>query len=296
MHILITGGTGLIGRAIQAKFLAEGHQISILSRSTGDFQWDVKKQIMDSKSLLGVDTIIHLAGAGIADIRWTVARKKELVESRVESTQLLFNTLKNLPNQVNAIISASAIGFYGADSGEQMCLEGDQSGDDFLADCTQQWESSVDLFQALNLRIVKFRIGLVLSNQGGIFPVLCRPIQWFLGAVLGSGKQWQSWIHLDDLVQMFYDAALDSKIKGIFNAVAPEPIRHATMTQKIALALHRPLILPKISRFFLHLLLGEMACLVTGGNLVSSKKIQKEFGFSFKFTCMDDALKNLING
>ncbi len=296
MHILITGGTGLIGKAIAAKFTNGGHQVSILSRSNGDFQWDIKKQTMDSKSLLGVDTIIHLAGAGIAEKKWTGKRKNELVQSRVESTILLFDTLKHVPNQVTSIISASAIGFYGADSGEHICLENDPSGSDFLADCTHKWESSVDLFHTLNLRIVKLRIGLVLSNQGGIFPVLCRPIRWYLGAVLGTGKQWQSWIHLDDLVQIFYDAALNPSSEGVFNAVAPEPIRHESMTQKLAYALHRPLFLPKLPAFLLRLLLGEMACLVTGGNFVSGEKIKRDFNFSFKFPRMDDALKNLIHG
>lgn len=296
MHVLITGGTGLIGQALRQKLLAEGHRVSILSRSGGDYTWDVRKAYFQPEALEGVDAVVHLAGAGIADKRWTEARKRELIGSRVDSSALLIHALKTIPNNVKVLLSASAIGFYGADSGEVHCEETSPAGTDFLATCTQAWEGSISGVEALGIRLVKFRIGLVLSANGGIFPVLCRPIRYLVGAVLGHGKQWQSWIHVDDLVGMFRLGLADETLKGVFNAVSPGAIRHREMTQKIARAMHKPLLLPPIPGFLLRLALGEMACLVLGGNLVSADKIQKEGKFTFTYTRLEDALKELLHG
>jgi uncharacterized protein (TIGR01777 family) len=296
MHVLITGGTGLIGRALSQKLLAEGHRVSILSRSGGDYTWDVTKAYFQPEALEGVDAVVHLAGAGIADKRWTEARKRELIGSRVDSSALLIHALKTIPNRVKVVLSASAIGFYGADSGEVRCEETSPAGVDFLATCTQAWEGSISGVEALGIRLVKFRIGLVLSAHGGIFPVLCRPIRYLVGAVLGHGKQWQSWIHVDDLVGMFMLGLADESLNGVINAVSPGAIRHREMTQKIARAMHKPLLLPPIPGFLLRLALGEMACLVLGGNLVSADKIQKEGKYTFTYTRLEDALKELIHG
>lgn len=296
MHVLITGGTGLIGQALRQALVAEGHRVSILSRSGGDFTWDVKTGYFQPEALVGVDAVVHLAGAGIAEKRWTVARKKELIGSRVDSSALLIHALTTIPNQVQVVVSASAIGYYGADSGELNCEETSLAGSDFLAECTQAWEKSVAGVEALGIRLVKFRIGLVLSAKGGIFPVLCRPIRYLVGAVLGSGKQWQSWIHVNDLVGMFLLGLRDESLKGVFNAVSPGAIRHREMTQKIARAMHRPLLMPPVPGFLLRLALGEMACLVLGGNLVSAEKIQKEGKFTFTYTRLEDALKELLHG
>ena len=296
MHVLITGGTGLIGQALKQKLLAEGHRVSILSRSGGDFAWDVTNTYFQPEALDGVDAVVHLAGAGIADKRWTEARKKELIGSRVDSSALLIHALKTIPNQVRVVISASAIGYYGADSGEGRCEESSSAGSDFLAACTKAWETSISGVEDLGIRLVKLRIGLVLSAKGGIFPVLCRPIRYVVGAVLGNGKQWQSWIHVDDLVGMFLLGLRDESLKGVFNAVSPGPIRHREITQKIARAMHKPLLLPPIPGFLLRLALGEMACLVLGGNLVLADKIQKEGKYTFTYTRLEDALKELLHG
>jgi uncharacterized protein (TIGR01777 family) len=295
MHVLITGGTGLIGQALRQKLLAEGHRVSILSRSGGDFAWDVTNTYFQPEALVGVDAVVHLAGAGIADKRWTEARKKELIGSRVDSSALLIHALKTIPNQVRVVVSASAIGYYGADSGEERCEESSPAGTDFLAACSKAWETSISGIEDLGIRLVKLRIGLVLSAKGGIFPVLCRPIRYVVGAVLGHGKQWQSWIHVDDLVGMFLLGLRDESLKGVFNAVSPGPIRHREMTQKIARAMHKPLLLPPIPGFLLRLALGEMACLVLGGNLVVADKIQKEGKFTFTYTRLEDALKELLH-
>ena len=293
MHILITGGTGLIGRALTEKLASEGHTVAILSRSGGDFTWNVKKHYMDPLALQNVDAIVHLAGAGIAEKRWSVARKKEIVDSRVESARLLVDTLANNNHQVKTVVSASGIGYYGSDTGETNCTETSNPGVDFVAECTQEWEKSVDPFTDQGIRVVKLRTGLVMASQGGIFRVLTRPVYWFIGAILGTGKQWQSWIHMDDLVEIFHQSLINSSAAGVYNAVAPEPIRHGDMIRMIAKKLKRPLIFPAIPTWFLRIILGEMADLVTGGNFVSSQKIQKELTFTFKFTSFAEAIKKL---
>lgn len=295
MQILITGGTGFIGKELHAFLVQNGHQVKILSRKGGDYAWNIDQKTIDSNCLKGIDCIVHLAGAGIADKPWTKARKAELIASRVESTHLLWRLLQSSDHQVKTFVSASAIGFYGADSGEQICEETSLPGNDFLADCTQQWEKAVDQIADLGIRTVKVRIGLVLSEKGGIFPVLSKPIRWGFGAVLGTGKQWQSWIHLSDLVRIFQLCIENNSLKGVYNAVAPNPIRHKEMTQIIAKKLHRPLFLPAIPAFFLKLLLGEMAVLVTGGNKVSSERIQKEANFSFSFVEFSTTLTQILS-
>lgn len=290
MHVLITGGTGFIGQALQSYLQAAGHEVRILSRKSG---WDVVNQTMDPSALDGIDAIVHLAGAGIADKRWTTARKKELIASRVDSTRLLSHALQTQKHQVKTFISASAIGYYGADSGQKTCVETTESGADFLAECTRAWEDAVD--EITGLRVVKLRIGLVMERAGGIFPVLALPIRMFAGFILGDGNQGQSWIHRDDLVRMFAQALTDERAEGVYNAVAPEPLTHAAMTQEIAGALHRPVWWPHVPAFMLQLILGEMACLVTGGNFVSSQKIQNELGFTFTYKRFSEAIKQLVH-
>jgi uncharacterized protein (TIGR01777 family) len=293
MHILITGGTGLIGRALSEKLLSEGHTVAILSRTGGDFIWNVKEHFMDPLALKNTDAIVHLAGAGIAEKPWSITRKKEIVDSRVESARLLVDTLASYNHQVKTVVSASGIGYYGADTGELICTEMSDAGFDFVAECTQEWEKSMEPFISQGLRVVKLRTGLVMSSHGGIFRVLAKPVFWFLGAILGTGKQWQSWIHIDDLVEMFYLSLVNSSVNGVYNAVAPEPIRHREMMKMIAKKLKKPLIFPAIPAWFLKVILGEMSILVTGGNNISSEKIQKELTFTFKFTSFAEAIKKL---
>lgn len=295
MNILITGGTGFIGKELSAFLIQNGHQVKILSRNGGDYTWNIPQKTIEPAAFHGIDCIVHLAGAGIADKTWTKARKAELIASRVESTQLLLEQLKSIPHQVKTFVSASAIGFYGADSGEEMCTESSPAGTDFLADCTQKWEEAVDKIAELGIRTVKVRIGLVLSQKGGIFPVLAKPIRWGVGTVLGSGKQWQSWIHLTDLVRIFQWCIENNAAQGAYNAVAPQPIRHKEMTELMAKKMHRPLFLPAVPTFFLRLLLGEMSVLVTGGNRVSSDRIQKEAKFSFNFVEFSTALAEILS-
>ncbi len=290
MHVLITGGTGFIGQALQIYLANAGHNVRILSRKSG---WDVVHQTIDPGVLDGIDAIVHLAGAGIADKRWTKSRKEELISSRVDSTRLLAQALRTQKHQVHTFISASAIGFYGADSGPKICTETTSAGLDFLAECTRAWENAVD--EITGLRVVKLRIGLVMDREGGIFPVLSQPIRFFAGFILGTGTQGQSWIHREDLVKMFTHVLTDERATGVYNAVAPEPLTQAAMTREIAGALHRPVWWPHVPAFMLRLMLGEMACLVTGGNFVSAEKIQNELGFTFTYKRFSEAIKQLVH-
>lgn len=290
MRILITGGTGFIGQELQAYLHALGHQTRILSRQGG---WDIDKGFLAADAFNDMDAIVHLAGAGIADKRWTDARKRELIHSRVASTRLLAEALRTRKHQIHTVVSASAIGFYGADSGDVLCTEKTPAGHDFLSACTVAWEQAVDEIQ--DLRVVKLRIGLVLGAKGGIFPVLALPIRWFAGVILGRGTQGQSWIHIHDLVKMFACVLTDEHAKGVYNAVAPVPVTHAEMTKQIAKAYHRPIWWPKVPSWVLRLFLGEMAALITGGNFVSAEKIQKELKFSFTYTHLSEALIQIIH-
>ena len=293
MRVLISGGTGFIGRALQKKLQQAGHNVAILSRSGGDVTWDPSKNYIQENAFEKIDAIIHLAGENIGAKRWTASRKIEIIESRVQSTRLLINTLKNSPNNVQTIIFASAIGYYGADSGEEMCTEESKPGNDFLATCTKAWETASNNVPS-SIRTVTFRIGLVLDAHEGIFPKIKQPILWGIGSALGSGKQWQSWIHIEDLCQFFLHGLENNLLKGTYNAVGPEPIQQNAMAHAIAKALKKPYFLPAVPVFVLKILLGEMACLVLGGNRVSCNKFIRETGYQFKFPRLQEALKNLM--
>ncbi len=296
--ILITGASGLVGKRLTERLLQKGYQVSHLGRSKStatvpSFIWDVDKGVIDPKAFEEVDTIIHLAGAGVADKRWTASRKKEILESRTKSTALLFNSLKKEKNSVKTFVSASAIGYYGFENSNEVFTEESKPGSDFLAQVTKQWEDEVEKINTLGIRVVKLRIGIVLSDKGGALAEMVKPIKWGVGSPLGNGRQYLTWIHLDDLCEMFIQAADDQKMNGVYNAVGPEWVTNAEMTKAIATVLRRPLWLPPVPGFVLKIILGEMANLVLNGSKISSAKIQQA-GFKFQFTKLEDALKNLL--
>ncbi|MCU0392264.1 MAG: DUF1731 domain-containing protein [Thermoflexibacter sp.] len=223
------------------------------------YEWDIKKKTIEQEAIQNADYIIHLAGAGVADATWTDVRKKEILDSRTLSTQLLVDTLLTQPNKVQAFISASAIGYYGLDTGNAWQYEGmESSAKDFLAQVVKAWESAI--FKAKDVRTVAIRIGVVLSAKGGALAKIAQPIQLYTGAALGSGLQYVSWIHIDDLCEIFVKAIEDKEMSGIYNGVAPD---------------------------------GEMSAIVLGGNRVSSEKIEKA-GYVFKFRQLEQAIKDLL--
>lgn len=296
--ILITGASGLIGKKLTTTLLEKNYDVVHLGRgakhgAVKHYQWDVDRNYIEKGALDNVDVIIHLAGAGIADEKWTEKRKREILESRTYSTRLIFNELKKGGHQVKTFISASAIGYYGFGDSEKLFTEDDAPGTDFLAYVVKKWEEEVDEIAALNIRVAKIRIGIVLSMQGGALAEIAKPVNNYVGAPLGTGDQYISWIHIDDLCAMFETAINDPRYIGAFNGVAHQPVTNRELTKAIAKVLQKPLIVPFVPAFALRIVFGEMANLILKGNKVSNEKIER-LGFQFRYDTLDAALSNLL--
>ena len=296
-HILITGGSGLLGKKLTIALLKKGCSVSHLSRKTGTdpdvktFLWDVKKGTIDANCIRGVDIIVHLAGAGIADKKWTDERKKEIINSRTKSIGLIYDLLRSKPHKVKSVISASGVGYYG-DSGNTLMTESSPPAKGFLGDCCLQWEQAVDEGLKLNLRVVKFRTGVVLATEAGALPKMAAPIKYGFGAPLDTGKQWIPWIHIQDALDMYLLGIENENINGVYNMAAPFPVTNEELTRAIAKQLHKPLWMPNIPDFALKLLFGEMSIVVIGSNKVSPAKIEKT-GYHFSYLTVAEALKDL---
>lgn len=296
-HILLTGATGMLGKELIKNLLDRGNQVSILSRKPQRLQgvkvflWDVYKQKIDTSCLNGVDCIIHLAGENISAGKWSEKRKKEIIDSRVMSAQLLFKTLAENKNQVTDFISAAAVGIYG-DRGDELLTESSSPGNDFMADCCAQWESAADQGKALGLRVVKVRTGVVLSKESGALPAMAKPIQFFVGAPLGTGKQYIPWIHHKDMTQVYLHLIDNQALSGIFNACAPFPVTNKTLTKAIAKQVHRPVWPFNIPKAVLKLILGEMSAVIFNSNNASAQKLL-DTGFIFNYTKVEDALSDI---
>jgi len=298
-NILITGASGLIGPRLIKNLLEKGHRVSVLSRQTSNlkgvstYNWDIDKQLVDLKAFEGIDTIIHLAGAAIADKRWTKQRKQEIIDSRIRSTQLLYHTIEAIKAPVKTFISASAVGYYG-DRNDEILYEESESGTGFLADCCKQWEAAVDEGMKSGMRVVKLRIGIVLSKQGGALSELARPVSFFVGAPLGSGKQWMPWIHLTDLVAIFEKAIENSDYSGTFNACTPYPVTNYEFTKILAKKLFRPVWPINVPEFVLKTMLGEMSTVILNSNRTSPQKLL-DMGFRFRYQGLDAALSEIYS-
>ncbi|GAB4491348.1 MAG: TIGR01777 family oxidoreductase [Saprospiraceae bacterium] len=283
--ILLAGGTGLIGTRLAEILREKGHTVRLLTRSPkgeNQFIWNPAAGILDEAALQNVDFVVNLAGAGIADERWTAARKREIIESRVQSARTLRDAFSRLGIRPKAYLSASAIGYYG-NSGERRMTEADAPVDNsFMVECCRQWETAADEVAALGIRTVKFRIGVVLAKEGGALAEFVKPLRFGLGVYFADGQAWYSWIHLDDVCRFFIWAAENSSIEGVFNAVAPQPVRNKDLVKAIAKAMRRPAIFAPASAFVMRLALGEMSAVILNSNLVSSEKaIQAEFQFQY---------------
>ncbi|PKG51493.1 TIGR01777 family oxidoreductase [Olleya sp. 1-3] len=297
MRILITGATGLIGSEIVKQCRLNNIAVNYLTTSKSKlskaenykgFYWDPSKNEIDVACLEDVQAIIHLVGASISK-RWTEAYKKTILLSRVQTSQLIFNTLQNNPNQVTQIVSASAIGIYPNSLTNYYTEDSKEVSTSFLGQVVEQWEQAVDAFSSLDIMVSKVRIGLVLSAKGGALPEMAKPIKFGVGAAFGSGKQWQSWIHISDLANLFLHV-LEHKLEGIYNGVAPNPETNTYLTKAIAKQLKRPLLLPNIPEFAMKLILGDMHILLFESQRVSSQKVE-ETGFNFTHYNLQSALQ-----
>lgn len=292
-NILITGGSGLIGQKITQLLEEKDYAVAWLSRSSKkrkSFVWDINSQTIDPEAMEWADAVIHLAGAGVADQRWTAERKQEILQSRTKSTALLYQAIEKAEAKPTTFISASAVGYYGFNTGTKLVDETSPAGNDFLAQVVIAWENEVKKIESLHLRTVMLRIGIVLDADGGALAEMLKPP---VAAPLGSGDQWMSWIHIDDLARMFVYALEKTTLQGVYNAVGPNPSTNQQVTKEAADAKGKTYLGIGVPGFVLKLVLGEMAAMVLGGNRVSCQKIQKA-GFQFEYFELSEALKDIF--
>jgi uncharacterized protein (TIGR01777 family) len=306
-NILITGGTGMVGRALTQVLLAKGHHVSILTRNITSsnhpnisyHQWDIPKGTIDPEAIAQADHIIHLAGAGVADKRWNIARKKEILDSRVQSGELLVHALKTIPNQVKSLVSASGIGWYGPDTAmslEKGFREDAPSDNDFLGETCRQWENAIAPVEHLGIRLTILRLGIVLSNDGGAMIEFKKPVKFGIATILGTGNQIISWIHIKDLCHLLMQAMEETQFNGVYNAVAPETVTNKNLILTLSKKMKGSFFLPiHVPAFLLKLILGEMSIEVLKSAKVNSYKVQSA-GFKHAYPTIDLALEELING
>ena len=306
--VLITGGTGLIGTALSKELLSKGYEIIILSRSPQRqmssnsrltyAHWNVENETIDREAIARADYIVHLAGENLAK-RWTSKRKKEIVDSRTKSSDLLVKALRENSNHVKAVISASGIGWYGDGpysenaGGDDSFSEEDPAADDFLGTTCRQWEASIDPVTDLGKRLVKLRSGVVLSNEGGALPEFKKPLRFGFSTILGNGKQVMSWIHIDDIVRLYTYAIENEKLQGVYNAVAPYPVTNKKFVLQLARSLRGKYFIPAfIPSFILKAVFGEKTIEVLKTSSVSCRKI-KAAGFTFLYPSITAASHKL---
>ena len=301
MNVLITGGTGLIGRRLTEMLQEQGYTVSFLSRGNVPdcppnvkvYKWDLRTYSIDPEAIERNQYIIHLAGTGIADKRWTPEQKEEIIKSRAMTLEMLLAYIKRTFNRPKVFISASGIGYYGGDTGDEPMTETSPRGKDFISDVTVKWEEYANLVKNLDIRTIIFRTGIVLSKKGGALPKMALPIKFCVGSPLGTGEQYQSWIHIDDLCRLYIKALKDDRMEGTYNAVAPNPVTNAEFGKTIAQVLYRPFFMPNVPAWLLKKLLGELSILVLGGNKVINERIAEETNYRYLFPDLENALKEI---
>jgi uncharacterized protein len=279
MKIAVTGSTGLVGSALVSLLTGQAHEVVKMTRPS---QWDPEKGTVDATALAGIDALVHLAGENIAAGRWTLAQKGRIRDSRIRGTKLIADTVARLQNPPQVLISASAIGYYG-DRGTELLREDSAPGAGFLADVCRQWEAATDSATRKGIRVVHLRIGVVLSPKGGALQKMLFPFKMGMGGKIGSGKQYWSWIALDDLCSAILHCIYASGLHGPVNAVSPSPVTNLEFTKALGRVLHRPTIFP-LPAFAARIILGEMAdaLLVASARVEPSKLLGSRFVFQYK--------------
>ncbi|MEP6805286.1 MAG: TIGR01777 family oxidoreductase [Flavobacterium sp.] len=300
-NILLTGGTGFIGKNLTDLLIENGFSVSILSRSDRKntpaityYKWDLTRDYIDEEAILNADYIIHLAGEGIVEKRWTEKRKKDIIESRTKPVELLFSILKKHNKTLDAFVSASAVGIYGAITNDNICTENAAPANDFLGITCKEWEKAVDKINSLGIRTVKVRTGIVLGKDEGFLKKIMPSFKLGLGTILGTGKQYVPWIHIDDLCQIYLKAVRDDQMSGAYNSCVTDDTTNESLSRTLANLLGYKIWLPKAPKFILKIVLGEMSLAVLEGQRVSSEKLEK-MGFQFEFTNLESALANCLN-
>ncbi len=301
MKILICGATGLIGSALTEVCLGENHEVQYLttrkskieqSEQTKGFYWNPAEDEIDLACFEGVDAIVNLSGANIAK-RWTKAYKEEIMNSRIDTANVLFKALRNMESHtVKHYVSASGTAIYPSSFTENYTEATTQESTDFLGSVVKQWELHANQFKSLEIPVTIIRTGLVFSSKGGALVEMAKPVKYGVGAALGSGKQWQSWVHIDDITQLYLHV-LTNKITGLYNGVSPNPTTNKLLTKEIASVLKKPFFLPNVPKFMIKLILGEMSTLLFSSQQVSSKKIEST-GFKFTFSNLTPALEDIF--
>ncbi len=299
MKILITGGSGLVGRELTQILQEKGHEVAWLSRNLSIetevpvYECNYYSKTIDKEAVKSAEVIIHLAGANIGKKRWSSNRKKLILDSRVQTANLIFETLKDTKCQLKTFISASAVGYYGAVTTEDIFTEESAAGNDFLAEVCKQWEKSADAFAKLGVRVVKMRSGVVLSKAGGALEKILPPFRLGAKVVLGSGKQYMPWIHSKDLCQMYLKAVEDTSMQGVYNAVAPEYVSYSNFMKQLKPYFKSVFLNIKVPAFVLRLIFGKMAVLLLEGSKIAPQRIM-ESGFEFKFPTLKIAFNHLL--
>jgi uncharacterized protein len=296
MKILITGATGLIGSALQKPLRDGGHDLLLASRkppkNDNFIQWDVSEGFAEPEKLEGVHAVIHLAGENLSGLRWTDEKKKAIRDSRILGTRNVVDTISNLKQRPQILIAASAVGFYG-DRGDDIMTETSSPGKNFLADVCREWEAESRRAEDSGIRTVLLRTGIVLSKDGGALGTMLTPFKFGLGGVVGSGKQWMSWISLDDQIAVINYALENENIRGAVNSVSPNPVTNEEFTKAMGEVLYRPTIIP-IPEFAVHLAFGEMGdALLLDSTRVIPKRLE-EAGFKFKYPDLKKALQHAV--
>ncbi|WP_390453709.1 TIGR01777 family oxidoreductase [Chryseobacterium sp. Alg-005] len=295
--VLITGAGGMLAQELSKKIDTK-YSVRFLTRKkhqSNEYEWDIHQKTIDESAFENVQHIIHLAGANISEKRWTDERKKELISSRVDSAQLILDTLKKKNIKLKSFISASGINVYGTETTEKIYTEEDPPGNDFLSEVVVLWEQSADKFLEENVaeRVVKIRTAVVLSEKDGALKKILPPIQYGIGSPLGSGKQYMPWIHVKDICSIYEFALENPTVKGAYNASSPQHTTNENLTKNIAKVLKKPLFMPNVPAFVLRLLFGELADALLKGSRVSSQKIQ-DTGFTFAYPDLYEALQDLL--
>ena len=298
MKVLITGGSGLLGSALTKKLLKNSIDVVHLTRNKSskndvkNYLWNWEKNEIDENCFVGVTHIVHLAGAGIAEKAWTQKRKEEIVKSRVLTTRLMHSKITQLKLPISGFIAASAVGIYGAQISEKVFTEKDKAFEDFMGNCCEQWENSIDKFESIS-RVVTLRLGVILDKNHGALPRIANMVKNRIGSPLGNGQQYMPWIHIEDAVNVFYKSILDEEISGTFNTVSSDYITNSELTNKIGNVFNRKIWLPNVPSFVLKFFYGEMSETILKGVKVSNKKLKGEI--NLKYEKIEDALTEIYS-